>query len=263
MDDVDSQRLRQLLSQAEQLPEVLMLKKNTASTNQDAREIAQSGVKSILVSSETQSQGRGQHQRAWLSPQGNIYMSCLLHTKRPLDGRLALEVALNILQMPSLQALEQLQIKWPNDLYSDAGKWGGILVEPLDSQSAIIGVGINLQPFSSAQLSEQPVDQPITSLTQLGLGSSDRIGLISELYQAIQQAGHWFNHDCVQLAKRFNHYAAFINQEVNLEQTQQTLNGIFRGISDAGCLNIETATGILECYQGRLRLHQQNGDKAQ
>lgn len=263
MDDVDSQRLRQLLGQAQQLPEVLMLKKNTASTNQDVRDIAQSGVSSILVCSETQSQGRGQHQRTWLSPQGNIYMSCLLNCKRPLDGRLALEVALNIVNMPSLQTLPQLQIKWPNDLYSPAGKWGGILVEPLDSQSAVVGVGINLQPFSQAQLSEQPVDQPITSLTQLGLASIDRIALISELYQAIQQAGHWFNHDCVQLAKRFNHYAAFIDQPVTLEQTQRNLSGIFRGISDAGCLNIETTDGILECYQGRLRLQGHNMDAIQ
>lgn len=261
MDDVDSQRLRQLLSQAGQLPEVLMLKKTTTSTNQDVRDIAQSGIKSILVSSEIQSQGRGQHQRSWVSPQGNIYMSCLLNTTRPMDGRLALEVALNILQMPSLQALHHLQIKWPNDLYSIAGKWGGILVEPLDSQSAVVGVGINLQPFSQAQL--QPIDQPISSLTQLGLQQIDRIGLISELYQAIQQAGHWFNHDCVQLAKRFNHYAAFMDQAVTLQQTQHNLSGIFRGISDAGCLNIETETGILECYQGRLRLQKHDLDEAQ
>ena len=37
---------------------------------------------------------------------------------------------LNILQMPSLQGLN-LQIKWPNDLYSAPRKMGGILVEPL------------------------------------------------------------------------------------------------------------------------------------
>lgn len=262
MMDLDSQRLRQQLSQAALLPEVLVLKKTTASTNLDVREIAQSGANSILVSSEIQSQGRGQHQRAWASPQGNVYMSCLLQTQRPLDGRLALETALNILQMPSLQNLEQLQVKWPNDLYHIQGKWGGILVEPLDTQRAIIGVGINLHAFSTAQLHEQNIDQPVCSLSQLGLQSLDRILLISELYQAIQQAGHWFNHGCTHLAQRFNHYAAFIDQPVVLQQDQQTLFGIFRGIDDQGCLNIETVNGLQTCYHGRLRL-QNNTDASQ
>ncbi len=49
----------------------------------------------------------------------------MVQTRTPLDGRLALEVALNILQIPQLQALS-LQVKWPNDLYSAHGKWGGI-----------------------------------------------------------------------------------------------------------------------------------------
>lgn len=252
--DVDSEKLRQLLTNAQQLPEVLILKTTTASTNQDVREIAQSGVHSVLVSSEIQSQGRGQHQRMWASPQGNLYMSCLLNTQRPLDGRLALEVALNILQMPSLQALTQLKIKWPNDLYSPQGKWGGILVEPLDTRRAIVGVGINLLPFTTDELQQQNIDQPVSALSQLGLTQPDRIQLLSELYQAIQQAGHWFNHGCIQLANRFNHHAAFIDQAVTLEQTQQNLHGIFRGITDEGCLNIETAAGLVECYQGRLRL---------
>lgn len=258
--DLDSQQLRQLLSQAAHLPEVLILKKTTTSTNQDVRELAQSGASSILVSSEIQLQGRGQQQRAWASPQGNIYMSCLLKTQKPLDGRLALEIALNILQMPSLQSLASLQVKWPNDLYSPQGKWGGILVEPIDAQSAVVGVGINLYAFSPEQIREQGIDQHVSSLSQLGLDAPNRVELLSELYQAIQQAGHWFNHGSTHLAQRFNHYAAFIDQAVSLEQTQDTLYGIFRGINDDGCLNIETANGLQVCYHGRLRLHNENMD---
>lgn len=123
--DLETRHLRQLLTQAHQLPEVLLLKQTTTSTNDDVREIALSGVKTVLVCSETQTQGRGQHQREWVSPAGNIYLSTLLETRTPLDGRLALEIALNILQMPSLKGLTGLQIKWPNDLYSSQGKWGG------------------------------------------------------------------------------------------------------------------------------------------
>ncbi|MBK5649892.1 MAG: biotin--[acetyl-CoA-carboxylase] ligase, partial [Acinetobacter sp.] len=111
--DLETRHLRQLLTQANELPEVLLLKQTTASTNDDVREIALSGVKTVLVCSETQTQGRGQHQREWVSPIGNIYLSTLLETRTPLDGRLALEIALNI---KPLSSLLNCQIHFCNDL---------------------------------------------------------------------------------------------------------------------------------------------------
>ena len=247
--DLETRHLRQLLTQANQLPEVLLLKQTTTSTNDDVREIALSGVKTVLVCSETQTQGRGQHQREWVSPIGNIYLSTLLDTRTALDGRLALEIALNILHMPSLKGLTGLQIKWPNDLFSIQGKWGGILVEPISPHQAIVGVGINLLPIP-----EQEVSQKATSVVQLGVQYPNRIQIVNELYLAIQQAGQWFDHGCYNLAARFNHYAAFIDQHVHFEQVSGSIEGVFKGISNDGALNLLTAQGMEKVYQGRLRL---------
>ena len=246
--DLETRHLRQLLSDAHQLPQVLVLKKTTTSTNDEVRALANDQVQGILVCSETQTQGRGQHQRQWVSPIGNIYLSTLLETTIPLDGRLSLEIALNILQMPTLKSLEGLEIKWPNDLYSAQGKWGGILVEPINSHQAIVGVGINLLPVS-----QEGIDQQATSLMQLGLHHPNRIQIISELYLAIQQAGQWFEHGSYNLAGRFNHYAKFMNQNVEFEHIDQITQGIFKGISDDGKINILTEQGLQGFYQGRLR----------
>ena len=173
----------------------------------------------------------------------------MLETRTPLDGRLALEIALNILQMPTLKNLPALQIKWPNDLYSSQGKWGGILVEPISPHQAIVGVGINLFPIP-----KENVTQQATSIMQLGLQFPNRIQIIAEMYLAIQQAGQWFDHGCYNLAARFNHYAAFMDQQVYFEQIQNSIEGIFKGISDDGALNLLTAQGLVNVYQGRLRL---------
>lgn len=247
MEDLATRQLQQLLNAKNQFPEIVLLKTTTTSTNDDMREIAQKGISSGLVCSAQQTQGRGQHQRQWSSPEGNIYLSTLIQTKTALDGRLALEVALNILQMPSLQGLS-LQIKWPNDLYSAQGKWGGILVEPLSPHQAIVGVGINLNtpPVENA-------DQPITSLTMLGLAHTDRLTLIAELYTAIQQASQWFEHGSYNLAERFNHHAIWLNQQVEFEHAQGKLQGRFQGISNDGAVLIKT-DHVQSFYQGRLRL---------
>lgn len=247
MEDLATRQLQQLLNAKNQFPEIVLLKTTTTSTNDDMREIAQKGISSGLVCSAQQTQGRGQHQRQWSSPEGNIYLSTLIQTKTALDGRLALEVALNILQMPSLQGLS-LQIKWPNDLYSAQGKWGGILVEPLSPHQAIVGVGINLNtpPVENA-------DQPITSLAMLGLAHTDRLTLIAELYTAIQQASQWFEHGSYNLAERFNHHAIWLNQQVEFEHAQGKLQGRFQGISNDGAVLIKTDQ-VQPFYQGRLRL---------
>ena len=247
MEDLATRQLQQLLNAKNQFPEIVLLKTTTTSTNDDMREIAQKGISSGLVCSAQQTQGRGQHQRQWSSPEGNIYLSTLIQTKTALDGRLALEVALNILQMPSLQGLS-LQIKWPNDLYSAQGKWGGILVEPLSPHQAIVGVGINLNtpPVENA-------DQPITALAMLGLAHTDRLMLIAELYTAIQQASQWFEHGSYNLAERFNHHAIWLNQQVEFEHAQGKLQGRFQGISNDGAVLIKTDQ-VQAFYQGRLRL---------
>jgi len=247
MDDFATRQLQQLLNAKNQFPEVVLLKTTTTSTNDDIREIAQKGITTVLVCSAQQTQGRGQHQRQWASPEGNIYLSTLIQTKTALDGRLALEVALNILQMPSLRGLN-LQVKWPNDLYSPQGKWGGILVEPISPHQAIVGVGINLNtpPVENA-------DQPITSLAMLGLAQIDRLALIAELYTAIQQAAQWFEHGSYNLAERFNHHAIWLNQLVEFEYTQGKIQGLFQGINNDGAVLIKTDQ-TQQFYQGRLRL---------
>ncbi|AOA57425.1 biotin--[acetyl-CoA-carboxylase] ligase [Acinetobacter larvae] len=251
--DVATRNVQQRLSAAGHYPEVVLLKPSTTSTNDDVKQLAETGVSSILVCSEQQTQGRGQHQKNWLSPVGNIYLSTLLETRTALNGCLALEIALNILQMPALKGLHGLQIKWPNDLYSAQGKWGGILVEPLNQHQVVVGVGINLYPLPDT------LDQANTSLSQLGLCQIDRLTLISELYLAIQHAGQWFDHGCYRLAERFNHYAAFKDQAVQFTtRDQQYIQGIFIGIASDGSVKIQTQQGIEQFYLGQLRLQHSN-----
>lgn len=254
MDELITRQLQQLLNAKHHFPEAVVLKTTTTSTNDDMREIAQKGITTGLVCSSQQTQGRGQHQRQWASPEGNIYLSTLIHSKTALDGRLALEVALNILQMPSLQNIavqaSNLQVKWPNDLYSSQGKWGGILVEPLSAHQAIVGVGLNLTTPCIPE-----TDQAISSLESLGLQQIDRLNLIAELYHAIQQAAQWFEHGCYNLAERFNHHAIWLDQQVEFEHTQGKLQGRFQGISNDGAVLIKTDQ-VQQFYQGRLRLAQ-------
>lgn len=126
-----------------------------------------------LLTASTQSGGRGQHNRSWVSPVGNVYLSLYVPMQNPqapnlqglhrLTGALSLCVGLALWQLPIIQTLNArrtarqlppIQVKWANDLgvYESSqalfNKLAGILIEPVFKQTnltgVVIGVGLNI-----------------------------------------------------------------------------------------------------------------------
>ena len=227
----------------------------TGSTNDDLLEAGRAGAPDrVALVTDYQSAGRGRLDRTWVAPDGaNLLVSLLLRNVPRFPHALTHAVALAAAAasetvVASNGGKVEVDLKWPNDLYSPQGKWGGILVEPLSAHQAIVGVGINLNtpPVENA-------DQAITSLNMLGLNHLDRLALIAELYTAIQQAAQWFEHGSYNLAERFNHHAIWLNQHVEFEHAQGKIQGYFQGISNDGAVLIKTEQ-TEKYYQGRLRL---------
>jgi BirA family biotin operon repressor/biotin-[acetyl-CoA-carboxylase] ligase len=130
------------------------------STNAQARLWAQRGERGPLwITATAQSEGRGRHGRAWISPPGNLYASLLLSDPSPFEHapQLAFVAALALRDAIVAEAAAltpQLAFKWPNDLLLAGDKCAGILIEgdaALDGEEAqapkrltvIVGVGVN------------------------------------------------------------------------------------------------------------------------
>lgn len=250
--EVEQQQLLTYLTQAGNCPEFILCTATTDSTNDDVLQLYHQGIRSALVITQRQQRGRGQHQRTWVSQQGNIFLSTLVELSRPVDGRFALECGLNLIHCPTLQHMPDLQLKWANDLYSPHGKWGGILIEPITPQQIIVGIGINVVPVAK----HDDIQQAVTSLHSLGLIQYQRAKFLAEIYLAIMQSVSWFNFGSQNLAARFNAVAAFKDQPVKLERPTAEITGIFRGIQDDGALLIESyqlsESKISAYYDGRL-----------
>jgi len=105
-----------------------------------------------VIMAETQFAGRGQQQNKWHSEPGkNLTFSILLNPSfLPLEEQFDLTRAISLGVTDALEPLlgEQLKIKWPNDIYYDDKKLGGMLIENLIQgnhiKSAIIGIGLNI-----------------------------------------------------------------------------------------------------------------------
>jgi BirA family biotin operon repressor/biotin-[acetyl-CoA-carboxylase] ligase len=118
----------------------------TDSTNERARELAIEGAGSgTVVTASEQTAGRGRQGRRWSAPRDTALLySAIL---RPLDLRhllLPLAVPIAVCEACESVAKVECKIKWPNDIWLEERKLGGILIEARPPEWAVIGVGVNV-----------------------------------------------------------------------------------------------------------------------
>ena len=111
--------------------------KEVTSTNEVAKQHLEDGV---IIVADTQTRGRGRHERTWHSPEGGLW--CSLVVKHGPEPVVNLAAALAVAKTLEYFGLET-KLKWPNDVHIDQRKICGILSETEDD-FMIIGVGVNL-----------------------------------------------------------------------------------------------------------------------
>ena len=120
------------------------------STNQTAlRLIKDSNYEFGLIFSETQSNGRGQYGRKWISYKGNIFMSIFykLDKINLSIGTLTKKNCFLVKKVISKYYKKKISFKSPNDLMINKKKICGILQEKIEKSHKnylIVGIGINL-----------------------------------------------------------------------------------------------------------------------
>lgn len=125
------------------------------STNEELLSLARKSnePEGLVVYTDHQKKGRGQRGNAWLDEPGkNILMSVLLRpgflipSKQYLLNLIAGLAALDVLR--EVINSQTISLKWPNDIYIDEKKVGGILIESAFKgtilEYAVLGIGINI-----------------------------------------------------------------------------------------------------------------------
>ena len=125
--------------------------KKVKSTNNTAiRIIKNSNFKYGMVISDTQTMGRGQYGKKWISHKGNLFVSFFYELKN-INLSISRLTKFNCLLVKKLLTnyyKKKIIIKKPNDLLIQKKKISGILqeiVHILDSKFLIVGIGINIR----------------------------------------------------------------------------------------------------------------------
>lgn len=138
---------------------------NTASTNSALAAMGDSATNGTVITTHTQSAGRGQRGNSWESEPGkNITLSILWRPENvsaPEQFVLSEAVALAVADVVDTVSPIPAKVKWPNDIYVRDSKICGILIEnSLDGKRiarCVSGVGLNVNQTEFLSDAPNPV----------------------------------------------------------------------------------------------------------
>ena len=228
------------------------------STNSELSRRAEHDPRDPLVClAEMQSAGRGRRGRTWRMPLGGgIALSVLKRFDGPMSSLAGLSLAVGVAAAEALAAcaIDEVALKWPNDLVARGAKLGGILVElggdALGPCHAVVGVGLNLRLGASAAT----IDQACIDLAALAPTPS-RVQVAARLVDHLVEALDRFAaHGFAAFAASYARHDALRGHEVELLQGGRGRRGIARGIDARGALRIAFADGEEAVDSGEVSL---------
>jgi BirA family biotin operon repressor/biotin-[acetyl-CoA-carboxylase] ligase len=245
---LDKKKIESLL----QDPSVTLEMFETLSSTSDYLRDKTSPKNKEVCLSEHMSKGRGRLGRSWISPFGrNIYCSLNLLFNKDICELSGLSLVVGILVANALESLDpdiKPFLKWPNDIYVNGQKMGGILIDLLaeayGNARVIIGIGLNVN-MKDVEL--QVVSQPWTSLEHVLNKKMDRNVIVAHLIQHILKGLEIFIQKGMDpFLAEWDRYDLLKSKEVSLGNPGPIVSGIAKGINKHGYLLLELPTGEIK-----------------
>ncbi len=194
------------------------------------------------VRARVQTDGRGRTGRHWVSDEGGLWLSAVV----PCPGQrsrwsiLPLAAGWAIIDALRSFGVNDLRLRWPNDIMHGRRKLAGLLVERYTADTAVVGIGLNV--FNNPAAEEPALAGMTTRLSEL---ASVRCALDDVTHVILRSLAR--THATL-LHEGFRNIAGQLNRHwseprlvsITLTGCGQTLTGLFHGIDDSGRLRITT-----------------------
>ncbi len=254
---LDNTQINAELTPAQQAAiSVLEIHDTLPSTNTYLVEASQQGALSGFVCfAEHQTAGKGRRGRQWVSPYGsNLYLSILWRFQQggmASTAGLSLAIGVAVIRALRAQGFSEAGLKWPNDIYCQGKKLGGILIEVSGESdgpcAAVIGLGLNLfLPETQAHA----ITQAWTDLTKLLGGKAlPRNELAGQLLKQLLTVLMTYETTGIgAYIEEWRQYDCLKDQSATLYIGQQQIQGTVMGIDQQGLLLLKKREGTIQAY---------------
>jgi len=220
------------------------------STNNYALTMVHAGLalQGTAVFAHQQVAGKGQRGKTWLSEKGSSLSLSLIMDPAPLEPheqfRLSACIAVALCGLVRKYVGDNVSIKWPNDIYWQDRKAGGILIESVIGSGlnnsgewkwAIAGIGLNINQVSfPAEVANAISFRQITGRNFLPASIARELcELIPQAFSDLIENG--FEH----IYATFNELLYKNGQTVKLREGNRVFQGTIKGVSGTGELIVE------------------------
>lgn len=221
--------------------------KEVDSTNNYLKNLASNSEplpEGTVIMADNQFAGRGQQESVWQTESGkNISLSIYLKPSfLPLRQQFFLNMAVSLAVAEALSYFLPLpvKVKWPNDIYYNRKKLGGILIENTLTgstiKSAVVGIGLNInqQHFAS------DLDKKATSVFQILHKQVDLELVMEKIFVYMEK--YYLNLKSERYSILQNNYLNRLlnfNKVAEYLQNGQVFEGTIKGVEDSGLLIME------------------------
>jgi BirA family biotin operon repressor/biotin-[acetyl-CoA-carboxylase] ligase len=200
-----------------------------------------------IIGAEAQSAGRGRWGRAWLDQAGQSLLFTLAVPSAGLKGSLSqapLVLGVGLQRALTGLGLEEVQLRWPNDLTWQGRKLAGLLVEQ-DGGHLLIGLGVNVAQDADAFSPE--ISDTATSLKLAGLKELRREPLLAALLLGVEKAWEQWQHEGFEVLRvHWETVAEGKGALLNVQPTNgEAWTGRWAGLDSSGALKLEPSVGPL------------------
>jgi BirA family transcriptional regulator, biotin operon repressor / biotin---[acetyl-CoA-carboxylase] ligase len=232
------------------------------STQNIARNLAAEGAPhGTVVIAETQSAGRGRMGRAWHSPAGvNLYTTIILRPRLAMAEVPRLSLVAGVVAAEALEEVARgiVALKWPNDVWLNGRKAGGIIAEAVTDRAqrldaVLLGIGLNLN-LAREDVPPELRDRAISVFIATG-HRCDRVAVANSLFTRLNtRYDETVTRGFSAVRPDWERYSALGGKRVTVVDAGSREEGVVRGIDADGALLLETASGMRRIIAGDVTL---------
>ncbi len=232
----------------------------TDSTNQQLLlDATRQNIHGHVLCAEYQTAGRGRRGDAWIAPPGSgLCLSLGWRFEVPPNTMSALSLAIGVAVARTATALgvDELALKWPNDVLYRGRKLAGILIEMRGEyggpNTVVIGIGLNthISPRIRATIT-----QPVADLSEALAEPAGRNLVASRLIQELLMAlGDFSSNGFAPFTADWRLYDGLAGRRVQLDLPDRKITGLAHGVDPQGMLIIEHQGRREKFLSGHVRI---------
>lgn len=218
-----------------------------SSTMEVAHRLAEVVDEEVVVWAKKQVAGAGRRGRKWWSPEGGLWFSIIMKDKQKVEyNKIAGLLAAFAVEEVLKKIVEDIWVKWPNDVIAMDRKIAGVLVDVsylgCAPQYVVVGIGVNVNnTFNGTALEDVAI-----SLKELTGRDYNLDSFLTQILDEISSQYQKFFADPKHIRKAFANKSKMVNRSVEVLMDKVVKKGLCIGIDDYGALIIKSNDELIK-----------------